>query len=370
MSMRSGNVRAVFVLVCGISVVAFAGGAEAAEPEAAASGGPTLSISSGSQLVLQTAGDKSQAPQRQEPKANAEKPPRELAMRPLPSYRIQPPDLIQVEMLKMIPLPPYRVVVYDVLQIQVMGTLSDQPIDGFFLVAAEGAIDLGPAYGTIRVVGMTIKDIIKAVTEHLKEVLNKPDVSVQLGRTSSTQPVTGTYLVGPDGTINLRQYGSVLVSGKTLGEARLAIQEQLGQYFASPEVTVDITGYNSKVYYIVTEGAGTGDNVTRVPITGSETVLDAICQIGGLSQLSSKKIWIARPSASDPQQGTILPVDWDAITHRGATATNYQIMPGDRVFIAQDCAIALNNWLSKVYAPAERTLGILGLTKSVFCPGQ
>ena len=56
--------------------------------------------------------------------------------------------------------------------------------------------------------------------------------------------------------------------------------------------------YNSKVYYVITEGAGQGDLVARLPITGNETVLDAISQINGLSRLSSKNIWIARPTPS------------------------------------------------------------------------
>jgi polysaccharide export outer membrane protein len=107
-----------------------------------------------------------------------------------------------------------------------------------------------------------------------------------------------------------------------------------------------------------------GDNVRRIPITGNETVLDAVASIGGRSQLSSKKMWIARPSPSDPENGAILAVDYDAIMRRGATATNYQIMPGDRIFIAEDSLVALNNEIGKMTAPAERILGIISLGTS------
>ena len=85
-------------------------------------------------------------------------PPYEMAMRSLPEYRIEPPDMLQIELLKLVPIPPYRVESYDVLQINVLGTLLDQPIDGYYLVEAEGTINLGPAYGTVRVVGMTLKE--------------------------------------------------------------------------------------------------------------------------------------------------------------------------------------------------------------------
>ena len=97
---------------------------------------------------------------------------------------------------------------------------------------------------------------------------------------------------------------------------------------------MDIYAYNSKVYYIISQGAGLGDRLLRMPITGNETVLDAIAQTNGLSQVSSKKIWIARPTPNGCDQ--ILPVSWDAITRGATTATNYQILPGDRVYIAED----------------------------------
>ena len=126
-----------------------------------------------------------------------------------------------------------------------------------------------------------------------------------------------------------------------------------------------MANFNSKVYYVITQGAGMGDAARRLPITGNETVLDAISMINGLSAVSSKNIWVARPCSSNPKQGKVLPVDWDAITQRGATATNYQLMPGDRVFIAEDPAVALNNELSKKTAPVERVLGLIGLGESV-----
>ena len=144
----------------------------------------------------------------QAPVPPAMEPPRELSMVSLPSYRVEPPDILQIEMLKLVPLPPYRIDIYDVLQIRVLGTMLDQPIDGFFLVEGEGIVTLGPAYGRVRVAGMTVEEASEAITRKLQEVLSKPDVSVQLARTAGTQPVTGQYLIGPDGTINLRQYGA------------------------------------------------------------------------------------------------------------------------------------------------------------------
>jgi hypothetical protein len=53
----------------------------------------------------------------------------------------------------------------------------------------------------------------------------------------------------------------------------------------------------------------------------------------------------------------ILPVDIEAIMKGGSTATNYQLLPGDRVFIAQDPWFAFNSIVDKITAPFERIFG-------------
>jgi protein involved in polysaccharide export with SLBB domain len=120
---------------------------------------------------------------------------------------------------------------------------------------------------------------------------------------------------------------------------------------------VDVFTYNSKVYYVITEGAGFGDNIARFPITGNETVLDAITQVNGLSRLSSKRIWIARPSPGDDGCMQVLPVKFDDITKGAGVATNYQILPGDRLFIEEDHWLRAETAIAKVTAPFERILG-------------
>ena len=301
-----------------------------------------------------------------QPVPPAMQPPRELNMTSLPTYRVEPPDLVSIEMLKMVPRPPYRVDTYDVLQVRVLGTLPGQPIEGFFLVEAEGIVTLGPAYGTVRVIGMTIEEATQAITAKLRTVLERPDVSVQLAKTAGTAPVSGEYIIGPDGTINLKEYGTVYVAGRTVDEIRIELQKHLTQYFDSPEVAVEVKQYNSKVFYVITQGqgAGAGDSIRRVPITGNDTVLDALSTVGGLSQISSAKVWVARPSPANQECEQILPVDYAAIAQGGRSTTNYQLLPGDRVFIAEDGMSAFNYTLSKITAPIERLLGLTGLGTS------
>ena len=194
-------------------------------------------------------------------------------------------------------------------------------------------------------------------------MLTAPEVSVSLGESAGQQQIEGEHLIGPDGTVNLGTYGSVYVAGMTLSEAREAIEEHLTEFLDEPQVSVDVFAYNSKFYYVVTEGADQGDQIQRVPITGNETVLDAISQIGGLSRISSKTIWVARPAPADGSgSAQILPVNWRAIVDAADTSTNWQLLPGDRVFVAEDKLMALDNVVDKVIGPFERIVGFNILT--------
>ncbi len=282
----------------------------------------------------------------------------------LPAYRIEPPDLLQLEMLKAVPLPPYYLESYDVLEIHVIGTLLDQPIDGYYLIDGEGTIELGAAYGKLRIVGLTVEQARAAIASHLRQVLAQPEVSVSLARMASAAVLSGIYLVGHDGSINLREFGVLRVAGLTLPEARDRVERHLSQFFDSPRVSLDIAGYNSKVFYVITEGANAGDNVVRIPVTGNETVLDAVAQIGGISRMSSKTVFVARPRPETLACEQVLPVDWEAVIN-GRTATNYQLLPGDRVYIVEDPLVASEIGLAKTIGPLERIFGIVGLGSSV-----
>jgi polysaccharide export outer membrane protein len=291
-------------------------------------------------------------------------PAKELAKVTLPAYVIEPPDILLVDALRVVPKPPFRIQSFDTLQVIVEGTLLEQPINGLYVVEPGGMLDLGPSYGKVMVGGQSLEEAQDAVFRHLKRVLREPQVSLTLAQAAGQQQIAGEHLVGPDGTINLGTYGSVYVTGMTLEQAKAAIEKHLSQFLDAPLVSVDVFSYNSKVYYVITEGAGYGDNVARFPVTGNETVLDAVSQINGLSRLSSKDIWIARPAPSGVGCDQVLPVDIESIMKGGATATNYQLLPGDRVFIAQDQWVAFDSVIGKITAPFERIFGFVLLGSS------
>jgi hypothetical protein len=50
-------------------------------------------------------------------------------------------------------------------------------------------------------------------------------------------------------------------------------------------------------------------------------------------------------------------VDWEGVTAQGKACTNFQVLPGDRVFVAEDKLIAVNTGLGKLLAPMEQVMG-------------
>ena len=90
--------------------------------------------------------------------------------------------------------------------------------------------------------------------------------------------------------------------------------------------------------------------MARFPITGNETVLDALSQVNGLTRANSKRIWIARPSPVGMNCEQILPVNYFDIVRGGSTATNYQLLPGDRLYLEGDHFIEADSYLAKLIA--------------------
>lgn len=284
--------------------------------------------------------------------------PRELQKVSLPPYVIEPPDILLIDAVRIVPLTPYCIEPLDVLAIQVLGTLPDEPIAGLYRVEPDGTVLLGASYGSVRVAGQTLEEARQTVENYLRKILKDPRVTISLAESRAWQQIRGEHLVRPDGTIGLGTYGSVYVAGMTLAEAKLVIERHLAKFLQDPEVSVDVLAYNSKVYYVIFDGGGYGQQIIPLPITGNETVLDALAKVSGLPfQASNKHIWIARPAPPEAGGEQILPVNWQAITMRGSTATNYQILPGDRIYVQADHWITLDNTLAKILTPFERIFG-------------
>lgn len=307
--------------------------------------------------------------------------PRELQMASIPVYRVAPPDILLIELVANIRAETDLLKAGDMLLVRASNLepyvaeeeeiqKALKTVSGPYLIQANGTIDLGPWYGSVKVAGMTPSDAEKAIELYLKSENTGPDgrvyggynnplVSASLADVGARQVVSGEHLVRPDGTVSLGVYGSVYVAGMTLDDVKAAVEEHLADSVSNAEVVVDVLSYNSKKIYLITDGGGAGEQVVTLPFTGGETVLDALANINGLSPVSSKQMWIARPAPNGTDVAQTMPVDWRAITQDGITTTNYQLMPGDRIYIKADSLIATDNFIAKVTQPVSRLFGFV-----------
>ncbi len=298
--------------------------------------------------------------------------PRELCKTTLPDYIIEPPDVLSIEAISLLPKEPYHLRALDVVSIIATGSPEVAGISGQYNIQPNGTIQL--PYGEtvnedvdrnpIRVVGRTVEEVQQSVAAVLDKYYNASQVSVSIAELAAQQQIIGEHLVAPDGKVNLGTYGRVRLVGMTIEEARAAVEAHLSTYLEDPQISLDVLGYNSKVYYVVTQGAGLGDRVIILPAKGNETVLDAIGQVQGLSSNSSTRMWVARPGKNDCDGDQLLPVDWLAVTQRGDTSTNYQMLPGDRLFVSEDKLVAFDTRLGKIISPFERIAGFVALGTS------
>jgi polysaccharide export outer membrane protein len=153
---------------------------------------------------------------------------------------------------------------------------------------------------------------------------------VQAADLDSPVRLPGDQPVLPDGTINLGKYGEHVVAGKTVAEIESMVKGAVeAQTKNAGFITVRLVSRQSKVFYVLGEVNAPG----VFQLNGRETVLDAILAAGGLTDRASRNnIILTRPSRPDECR-TVLPVCYKHIVQLGDTTTNYQIAPGDRIYV-------------------------------------
>src|ERR1700722_5599581 len=195
--------------------------------------------------------------------------PRELQKATLPAYRVEPPDVLLIEVAHNVRSPYEPIKPGDDLTIRadlpgenatqsaqktanlgVIGLTDYHLINGFYRVQADGSVDLGPIYGSVKVGGMIADQARQIIASTLRTSSGIADVkaSVSYGDTSGRQVVAGEHLVRPDGQISLGIYGNLRVAGMTLDQIADLVTMHLRNYLNDPDVRVDVLGYNSKVF--------------------------------------------------------------------------------------------------------------------------
>ena len=92
------------------------------------------------------------------------------------------------------------------------------------------------------------------------------------------------FRVQSDGTITFAYAPKIPAAGKTIVELHGLLIERLSAVIEDPQVDIKVVGFNSQKVYVTGEVKNPGViPITEVPLT----VLDAISQSGGLSELAA-----------------------------------------------------------------------------------
>ncbi|MEX2142048.1 MAG: polysaccharide biosynthesis/export family protein [Pirellulales bacterium] len=244
-------------------------------------------------------------------------------------YRLEPPDIVKIQPLRLLPKAPQRIEKLDVLGIQVDTVLAQSHTRLLYVVSPDGDVNLGALFGRVQVAGLSVHEATDEIEKHLRKRLREPKVALSIVEKANTDDIGGIHSIAVDGYLNLGAYGQVYVSGMSIEEAREAIEKRLSKHFERPTVSMEIFAYNSKVYYVILEGGPQEDHLHRFPWTGNETVLDAIAQCS-LRMKPPVRIWISRKNPKGANEFEQLPVDWQQLLQ---DAHAYKIFPGDRVYI-------------------------------------
>jgi len=166
--------------------------------------------------------------------------------------------------------------------------------------------------------------------------------------------VSGEFAINKEGKIQYEFVGDVKIAGLTKDQAKEVLAQQLSEYIISPEVNVKITGYNSKVIYVVGEVYNPG----KIYMRGDTiTVREALMQ-AGLPMLSgiTKKSKLITPS--DDGNAVKKDINVYALLYEGDLRENDTMRPGDVLYIPPTFLTKAARALSPITTPVGQAAGL------------
>ncbi len=138
--------------------------------------------------------------------------------------------------------------------------------------------------------------------------------------------MSGSFPVRPDGMISLTLLGDVQAAGLTPMQLSGDISQRLKKYVQDPNVSVVVTGINSRRVYLM----GEVNKVGPVPMSAGMTPLQAIASAGGLTAFAnSKHIYILRTEQGKQQK---IPFNYKQAL-KGDSKEQLPLRPGDTIVV-------------------------------------
>lgn len=229
--------------------------------------------------------------------------PRELATAPLPVYIIEIGDTILIEPVK-----------FD----------STIRLPGDQIVKPDGFVSLGE-FGRIYAHGKTIEQVEgeaqAQINDHLRFDLERAHQNERAERLRVERESAGELDSTDEGDLPLKSEADA--------EELVLLQRRIDASLLANEISARLVNWDSKKIYVLGEVNSPGS----FAFTGNQTALDGIIEAGGMtSQANRHQIVVARPTTCDSCR-VVMKICYDQIVQLGDSSTNYQLQPGDRVFV-------------------------------------
>jgi len=188
-------------------------------------------------------------------------------------------------------------------------------------------------------------------------VIEPPD-SIRI--TAPNAPEINNYgaRLRPDGFITMPLLGEMFAAGKTPKQLGAEIEEQILRYYQDVTVQVEITGFNSKEYYVAGELSG---GVQRY--TGTDTVLNSV--IGRIGRTAwPEKMIVIRPN----EQGELIrrmSVNMKEMIEKGDLQYNAVLEEGDIIFMPINPVAAVGVVIQNLLAPIDPALRVVSTPSRV-----
>jgi polysaccharide biosynthesis/export protein len=141
-----------------------------------------------------------------------------------------------------------------------------------------------------------------------------------------------TLVVGPDGKVYFYLLPGTDVWGLTLSGARELLQKELSKYVTGAQVSVSLASVGSKSIWML----GRVNRPGIYPMSGPMTLLEAIAQAGGPSQIGLGGTVADQADLSHSfvqRRGQLVPVDFQKLLVDGDMSQNIYLQPDDFIYL-------------------------------------
>lgn len=130
-----------------------------------------------------------------------------------------------------------------------------------------------------------------------------------------------------DGCVTLTFLEDVEVAGLTTVQIREKLEKLYSQYFKEPKILVTVTAYRSKHIYLDGEVGRRGS----IPYTGTQTVMDALGSVGGVTRRAARtRVKVTRGDADDPE---VYRVNLKKLMFEGDLRQNILLAEDDVIYV-------------------------------------